>query len=365
MRQDVVSGVTLSYPDAVTFAFNPVLLIATPSTTMEVSLTDGDATYTQTYEANVDGNVYADVQQIIQLFFADETFSLDYDSDTQSTGMGKTITFDVSVSNSGGSASFSKTSFVVWGAMNPNGQDVFNGYRKQKYFVGYPFTFGFYISTSSTILISQGASPSTSKVISTQGMWEMNGSLLPNNATFSNIYDYAGTLQQGYFDSTFDLTFYLNQNVAQTLLTRIDIEQCADDDTIYLRWLSRHGFYCYWLFNYKQRQRITAYTQDFSREELQEFDLDFGYNRGAGRRASYERHGAIPLAVPLADVEQYKYLLDIISSPVVDMYIGKDTNNDPRWQNVAVAAGTYTQTDKEMQDFVINLILPTTPTQHL
>lgn len=155
------------------------------------------------------------------------------------------------------------------------------------------------------------------------------------------------------------------QNVPQTLLGRIDIEQCADEDAIYLRWLDRHGFWRYWLFSNRQKQRTTAYAQEFSRAELVQYDLNFGYERGAGRRVAFARGGVLPVAVPLADAEQYAYLLDIISSPVVGLYIGKDTSNVPRWQTVAVQAGTFTQTDREMQDFVINVILPTTPTQRL
>lgn len=365
MRTTTVQGKTLKYPDAVTFAFNPVLFIAESVEYMTVAVTYGGVTYTQTYEA-YQGNVYGDLQQIVQLFYADEQFALDYTLAKQSTSLGKTITYDVTIQAGQNTGTFSGSSFIIWGAVNPNGKDVFNTFRKQKYFAGYPFTFGFYTQGgTSTILIGNGASPRTYVTINAQGMWELNGNQLPSTATFSNIYDYAGTLQQGYFDNTFDLTFYMWQNVAQTLLGRIDIEPCPDEDTVYLRWISRHGFYSYWLFNYKQRQRQTQFAQDFARTELQAYDLDFGYERGAGRRVAYTRNGVIPLAVPLADVEQYDYLLDVISSPCVDMYIGKDTNNVPRWQTVAVQAGTFTQTDKEMQDFVINIILPSIPVQRL
>lgn len=368
MRSVASTNFTVRVPDEVTFAFNPCLIIVDGCASMTLTVTVNGTNYVMNYEA-IGGKVYANVQQIVQLGFASNTFSLNYGSTTQNTQLGKTVSLTIVPKTAGGTTeTLTSSFFAIWGGMNPNGKDVFNGFRKQKYFVGYPFTFGFYLSTRSTILIGNGASPSTSLQVGTngvKGMWEVNGNQLPSGALFSNIYDYAGTLQQGYFDNTFDLTFYMHQNVAQTLLARIDIENCTDEDTVYLRWISRHGFYCYWLWNYKTKQRTTAYAQDFARVELQEYDLTFGYERGAGRRVTYQRNEVTPLAVPLADVEQYEYLLDIISSPCVDMYIGNDTNNTPRWQTVAVQAGTFTQTDKLMQDFVINLITPSVPVQRL
>jgi len=367
MRQTTSGNFTIKYPDEVSFAFNPVLVIVTPCDNVIITAMMGGVSRVLRYEA-INGNVYADLQQIAQLYFATVQFGLNYSSTKQNTNLGSTLSLTIQSTSGADTATVSVSTYVVWGAMNPNGKDVFNGYRKQKYFVGYPFTFGFFTTGQSTLVIGYNGSPQTSLTIGTNNqkhMVEVNGNQLPQNAMFSNIYDYAGTLQQGYFDNTFDLTFYMWQNVAQTLLARIDIESCPDEDTVYLRWIDRHGFYCYWLWNYKNRQRTTAYTQEFGRVELQEYDYQFGYERGAGRRVAYERNNVTPLAVPLADVEQYKYLLDIISSPCVDMYIGKDTNQNPRWQTVAVQAGTYTQTDKEMQDFVINLITPSVPVQRL
>ena len=363
------SGAKLYYPEEVAFAFNPILFIGDVGCEeLSVTARCGADVYTVTY--NGSGKCYGDLQQVTQLFFAENLFSLNYNSQYQQTNLCKRVQYDVQISGSGILETAHIYLQVVWGAVNPNGKDVFNGFQKAKYFVGYPFTFGFYLDSTSTILLGNGASPQTSIAITVntdakKGIYELNGSALPQTAMFSNIYDYNGTLQQGYFDNTFDLTFYMYQNVAQTLLARIDIESCTNEDAFYLRWIDRHGFYRYWLWNNRSKQRTTAYTQEFSRAELVAYDVNFGYERGAGRRVAYSRGGVLPLAVPLADAEQYQYLLDIISSPVIDLYIGKDTNNVPRWQTVAVQAGTFTQTDKEMQDFVINLILPTTPVQRL
>jgi hypothetical protein len=62
----------------------------------------------------------------------------------------------------------------------------------------------------------------------------------------------------------------------------------------------------------------------------------------------------------LLDAETYDYIFDIATSPVVDMY-----TEGGEWVPVGVQAGTYTQTDENLQDFVVNILLPTTPTQRL
>jgi hypothetical protein len=73
----------------------------------------------------------------------------------------------------------------------------------------------------------------------------------------------------------------------------------------------------------------------------------------------------LPLAATLVDETLYDYLFDVASSPVVDMYLGKDENDVEQWMGVQVQAGTFARTDQPLQDFVINLVLPTYNVQRL
>lgn len=364
---------TFSYPDEVCFAFNPVLFEVTSATYLNITATDGTDTYTAYYSGSqyVARTMYGDMQQFVQRFFDGTSFQLDYSTTLatngkQNTDLGKNITFTMQAGYvNGQSESFSASAFVVWGALIPNGVDTFNGYRRTKYFDGYPFTFGIYSDAGGAVVLSRDASLQQYVTLGS-GMWAIDASNIPSGATYCDVVDINGTLSQVTFDSTFDLTFMMSSNGTQTKVLTIDVDGCPDTDGVYLRWVDRHGFYCYWLFTSRQKQRTTAAVQDFTRPDLQAYTPEYGYERGAGRRAAYTRGEVLPLAATLVDVDTYKYITDIIASPVVDMYLGEDSDGEPRWTSVAVQAGTFSQSMiTPLQDFVINVILPNVNAQRL
>lgn len=367
MRTITGTNLTLTYPDELCFAFNPVLcIVGALATSLRINVTCDGETYTADYSGMAGGQkIYGDMQQFCQRFFDGIDFSIDYSQGMTDTGLGKEMSFEVIAGHvSGRSETFTFTTFVIWGAKRL-GKDQFNEYRVVKMWEGYPFTFGLYAQGGGTLLIGSGQAPRTPVQITEDGMLAISSSIFPDDAEFVTLYDYEGTLQQGVFDGTFDLTFYMFQNVAQTLLARIDIDRCPNEDGVYLRWIDRHGFWCYWLFENRQEQRTTQAVQDFTRPNLQGYTPEYGYQRGAGRRAAYTRGGVLPLAATLVDETLYDYLFDVASSPVVDMYLGKDENDVEQWIGVQVQAGTFARTDQPLQDFVINLVLPTYNVQRL
>lgn len=119
------------------------------------------------------------------------------------------------------------------------------------------------------------------------------------DAKYSIIYEYGGQLQQATFDNTFDLTFYLRQNVDQRPLLRIDTEETADEG-IYLRWVDRYGYIAHWLFKVGDEQRQIAAVREFSRNAYTNYDTHYGWQRGSGRRQSMSRNDIVPLCAPLA-----------------------------------------------------------------
>lgn len=361
-------GTTLYFPDAVCFAFNPVTFRAQNAARMRIVITHDNKTYEVVYKGNAKNNwtIFADVQGIVQSMFDIET-SIDYASNDP-TSCGGTFYYEVSVSQYGAphmTDVFNVSAFVVWGGLCPDGQDVFNGFRRVKWFADYPFTMGFYAGGAGSILFSRNESLIHYASVAGQGMFAVSSDEIPDGAEYSLVYDYAGQLQQATFDSTFDLTFYLQQNAPQTLVMRVDIDRCKYKDVVYLRWIDRHGFFCYWLFEKRTRQRVVAAVQDFTRGDTQEYVVGYGYQRGAGRRQAFTRNDVLPVCVPLVDAKTYDYIFDIASSPVVDMYAGVDQQGNHRWVAVGVQAGTYTEQHETLQDFVVNILLPTTPTQRL
>lgn len=367
MRNTSGTYVTLYYPDEICFAFNPVGFRVANCYSMTITATNSNGkNYTAYYQGFGVNNftIFADLQGIVQSLFEIDT-EIDYSSNDV-TKCGDTIAFHISAAHvSTHTEVFNVSSFVVWGALNPDGQDVFNGYRRVKWFADYPFTMGFYSGGAGTILFSKNSALTNFAAIAGQGMYAVSQDEIPSGADYSLVYDYSGSLVQGTFDSTYDLTFYLDQNTPNTLVMRVDIDRCSYEDAVYLRWINRHGFFCYWLFEKRSRQRVVQSLMDFTRGDTQSYEVGLGYQRGEGRRQALSRNDVLPLCVPLCDAEQYDYIFDVATSPVIDMYAGTDSNGNHRWVSVGVQAGTYTEIDDVLQNFVVNILLPTTPTQRL
>lgn len=361
MRQTTKNGITIKYADAVGFAFLPCIIKASGSgvASIEATISKETKTYTYSVEAFAD-NCIMDYREYVQALFDGISFgNLDYTKESQQSNLGAVFNISVKVKNSEGSdiATFSYTTFYVWGAMKAG--ETWNGCKKLTWFTNFPFSFGLYINEASQILVGYEGAPNKLVKPSIDGIVDIVASVLPNKARYWNIYDYDGEIQQGTFDNTFDLTFCLATGGKQSLLLRID-----RDDTesgIYLRWIDRHGFIRYWLFTQGDESRAISSDTSFVRNNLGEYDdTIFGYLGVNGRRQGYGREDTIPLCAPLVDSETFDFLQDLASSPVVDMYLGGD-----KWQSVTIKAGTYTKTTAELQDFVCNLVINNTQIQQL
>lgn len=361
MRQTTKNGITIKYADAVGFAFLPCIIKASGSgvASIEATISRGNKVYTYSVEAFADSCIM-DYREYVQALFDGISFgNLDYTKESQQSNLGANFTISVKIKNSEGSdlATFSYTTFYVWGAMRAG--ETWNGFNKLTWFTHFPFSFGLYTSEASQILVGYEGAPNKLVKPSIDGIVDINASVLPNKARYWNIYDYDGEIQQGTFDNTFDLTFSLSAGGKQSLLLRID-----RDDTesgIYLRWIDRHGFIRYWLFTQGDESRAISSDTSFVRNNLGEYDdTIFGYLGVNGRRQGYGREDTIPLCAPLVDSETFDFLQDLASSPVVDMYLGGD-----KWQSVTIKAGTYTKTTAELQDFVCNLVINNTQIQQL
>lgn len=361
MRQTTKNGITIKYADAVGFAFLPCIIKASGSgvASIETTISRETRTYTYSVEAFAD-NCIMDYREYVQALFDGISFgNLDYTMESQQSNLGANFTISVKIKNSEGSdlATFSYTTFYVWGAMRAG--ETWNGFNKLTWFTHFPFSFGLYTSEASQILVGYEGAPNKLVKPGIAGIVDINTSVLPSKARFWNIYDYDGEIQQGTFDNTFDLTFCLATGGKQSLLLRID-----RDDTesgIYLRWIDRHGFIRYWLFTQGDESRAISSDTSFVRNNLGEYDdTIFGYLGVNGRRQGYGREDTIPLCAPLVDSETFDFLQDLASSPVVDMYLGSN-----KWQSVTIKAGTYTKTTAELQDFVCNLVINNTQIQQL
>lgn len=361
MRQTTINGITIKYADAVGFAFLPCIIKASGSGVASIETTISRDTRAHTYsvEAFAD-NCIMDYREYVQALFDGIRFgNLDYTKEIQQSKLGAVFNISVKVKNSNGSdiATFSYTTFYVWGAMRAG--ETWNGFKRLTWFTHFPFSFGLYLNAASQILVGYEGAPNKLVKPGIAGIVDINASVLPGKARYWNIYDFDGKIGQGTFTDVFDLTFAMAVGGKQSLLARI--ERNDTEKGIYLRWIDRHGFYRYWLFTQGDESRAISSDTSFVRNNLGEYDdTIFGYLGANGRRQGYSREDTIPLCAPLVDSETFDFLQDVASSPVVDMYLG-----DNNWQSVTIKAGTYTKTTAELQDFVCNLVINNTQIQQL
>ena len=362
MRQTTINGITIKYADAVGFAFLPCIIRASGSGVASIETTISRETKAHTYsvEAFADSCIM-DYREYVQALFDGISFgNLDYSRESQKSNLGATFNISVKVKNREGSdlATFSYTTFYVWGAMRAG--ETWNGRKKLTWFTHFPFSFGIYMSEADDLLVyADGRITSKLIELAGQGIYEITSKVLKAGAKSYSIKDYGGKIQQATFDTTFDFTFYLKTSSMYTELASIKADNT--EKGIYLRWVDRHGFYRYWLFTQGDESRAISSDTSFLRNNLGEYDdTIFGYLGANGRRQGYGREDTIPLCAPLVDSETFDFLQDLATSPVVDMYLGSN-----KWQSVTIKAGTYTKTTAELQDFVCNLVINNTQIQQL
>lgn len=360
MRQQTTGGVTLYYPDALVMAFNPVMWHCTGGIErLKLSITANGKTYNMTAEA-INGEAWADTQQYVQtLFSLQVTGVVDYSqpSGRATTFMGVSVAVEAVIDDNN-SVTFAVTFSAVWGALSTQPFDVFNGYRRVTWFTHYPFSFGAYIPTTTSVQIGSGVVN-----VNAEGIYDFVPT--DNGASTMPIIDLGGVIMQGVFDGTFDITFQaISGGGNPNLLATLDIDR-THDEGIYLRWVDRHGFSAYWLFKVGDEQHTVSQITAACRANYAAYSGRFGYTGNAGQRGAMQRADVVPLCVPLVDKQTWDYLQDVATSPIVDMYAGEDSNNNPIWVQVSVQAATYTKTRDELQDFVINLLPPETPLQRL
>ena len=161
MRQTTKNGITIKYADAVGFAFLPCIIKASGSGVASIETTISRETMAHTYsvEAFAD-NCIMDYREYVQALFDGISFgNLDYTKVSQQNKLGAAFNISVKVKNSEGSdlATFSYTTFYVWGAMRAG--ETWNGHKKLTWFTHFPFSFGFYLNEASQILVGSEGAP--------------------------------------------------------------------------------------------------------------------------------------------------------------------------------------------------------------
>ncbi len=300
---------TIAYPDAICFAFNPTYVKVTNCGAASLTFTVSDGT--RTFPLSVMcyyGTCTANIARAVQLLF--NTYNIINERSK-----------NVSVDVTDGSHSFSFTTTAVWGYIAPG--ERFNGDRTVRLFTQWPQKVSVFGSTGFT-----DQTP-------TSGV---------NGFNAYSVWDY-----------TFDYTFQTASSATVTL------KRDCKEEGVFLRWIDRHGFLQYWLFD----KGVKETKNQKGGNELTMNDADTG---GTGYRSVKRQqylHSEVQLALCAANVteEEYTMLESILTSPVIDLLYNK--NNADSWGPVCVAKGTNKRTTEVLQDFEFEIELPNVNAQSL
>ncbi|MFP5142629.1 hypothetical protein ACJEEV_14570 [Bacteroides xylanisolvens] len=332
MRTEEFNGHTITYPDETCFAFNPQI-ITIDNLTGSVIFYVGD--YSDMREP-ISGKVSIDISEYLR-----SLLRFDYTTIPNSRSIHIQIDID--------GPTFEFYINVIWGAMNIG--EVFNPSRTVTMFRNFPSTISIY--SNGEINVRYDAEEYTSVEVEKTGLLYKDFSELFKEAKEFGMIKILNTPEApSTFQYTFDRTFKPLPDDA--VLIKVLFNDC--DKGIYLRWLDRHGFLQYWLF---QEGDLTGQSSN----EGEQLNVDYSnikyvYN-GMSRYQGKTYQTTRKACATLVERETFNMLSSIHSSPIVDMYI------DENWIPVNIVVGSFTDNGADLQDFEIQITMPETITQML
>lgn len=147
----------------------------------------------------------------------------------------------------------------------------------------------------------------------------------------------------GVFDKTFDHTFHDGSGSDSTILTKLKV--CDDSAGYYLRWVDRHGYLQYFLFvkgnrTYKNTPESIDIDEDISIRGM--------YFSNLARVRHIDVKTTNKCCAVNLPFEIYEYVLTIFTSPIVDWYLGMDSNGTEVWQPVKISASSIVFSPKQV-----------------
>lgn len=161
------------------------------------------------------------------------------------------------------------------------------------------------------------------------------------------------------FDRTFDYTFFQSgQTVAIVNLT-VSNETAGH----YLRWIDNQGNLQFYLFKKGKR---TSKTKLGSNNVIINTPLRGMYFANIQRTTNVELTVTHKCGAPLLPADVFDWVSTIISSPIIDMYLGKDIDGNEIWVPVTIQAATVDYDNKqELHDLEITFQAPAHTAQSL
>jgi hypothetical protein len=360
MRTKTVNNIVVEYPDFLAFSFNP----------MKIRLKAGISTQAKTatfsvgidYSGREDKRDFLSLKNEIDISYYVNLFFFEKEKTTFEQEYQTSVNVGVSIRCYNANNNIIMETYIdflaIFGAINVS--EVFNASKKITWFKNFPFTVSAYVPADTTFKTKSDNQPYQTRV-----------SLYESKIYHLELLNYFQTAQKtaimkfGGISSTFNFTFsetFAPVEEQIDLTIEIEINHCTDG--VYLKWLDRHGFWQYFLFDKISETITVANSGDVVEQEYSAFGRDYN---GFEKQNRTEAHELI-LQVPFCDKERYKMIASILGSPLVYMYVA-EPNGYPlmnyAFLPVTVKNGNRNFSGSTLQDFDLTIQLPDNQVQKL
>ena len=312
----------VGYPDAVGYAFDVVLFTASNVERMMIEMSLGNDILATVEQDAFNGECYMDMRDYVQGIMSDVVSAAVSYASAAESGMSWRVFYSV-YTKTGGQAYTRVVADAyptfIWGALS-KGESIDKA-RNLTWWRGYPFCID-YLSTGNAVTLSGGGSTDSITLPEGLGRIPLSG--------FSNAS--VVTLRRG--------------NVTDT----IGIVDCGEG--VYLRWIDRKGMVCHWLFAKGIVSHEVSDDGEYRRNNLLSYDGQ-GWHGMNGTGGIKSRRKAMKVAALQVDADIRAMMMDMASSPVVEMY---DEDADA-WSAVRVSGGTWNESRAVLQDVEFDVVV--------
>lgn len=315
----------VKYPDSIAMAFMPIMFVCDDVSVgaLEVTLTNKDGVSVKVAHDTFGGACYIDMSDYVQGMFGEVGMVDDYSSVSLSLSMHRmTYTVRKLVSGAWVVAVDGGVSFFVWGALARG--ETWGCNRHYKRTSGKPFMVDL-LNFGHHPFVFSGGGVSVSVTTSEVGLYHV-----PIPSQFDDV----------------ELV-----EVEDSLGTAVIRTDCCDDGLM-LRWIDRHGLMCHRGFYKGVSSMEVSQSGEYKANNLLNWSEDYGWSGMSGDGYIRTRDEMLNVCADGVTAEEYKSLMDVASSPMVEMM-----GDDGTWAKVRIDHGTWTKNRQTLQEMELTVII--------